>query len=159
MANNELKKLSRAELIDIIYQLRLENTRLEQELENASSELKEKKIKLEDAGSIAEAALKLNGVFDAAQEAAEQYIVSVKDIYADMEKQLEGTKQQCLRMISRAESEASEIKSDAEMEAAEKLAAADIECKRRYEVFLSKASQYIKEHPEIRELYAVKTKD
>ena len=33
---------------------------------------------IDEAGSIAEAALKLNHVFEAAQEAAEQYLLSVK---------------------------------------------------------------------------------
>lgn len=39
---------------------------------------KEMDIGLEEAGSIAEAALKLNGVFEAAQKAADQYVYNVK---------------------------------------------------------------------------------
>ena len=35
-------------------------------------------IELEEAGSIAEAALRINGVFEAAQRAAEQYLMNVK---------------------------------------------------------------------------------
>ena len=37
-----------------------------------------REIELEDAGSIAEAALRLNGVFEAAQKAAEQYVYNVR---------------------------------------------------------------------------------
>lgn len=40
-----------------------------------------REIELEDAGSIAEAALRLNGVFDAAQKAAEQYVYNVRRMY------------------------------------------------------------------------------
>lgn len=37
-------------------------------------------IELEDSGNIAEAALRLNGVFEAAQKAAEQYLMNVRKV-------------------------------------------------------------------------------
>ena len=53
------------------------------ELHNSVKDEKEKRIAdLTEVGSIAEAALKLNGVFDAAQRAANQYLRSVKELYA-----------------------------------------------------------------------------
>lgn len=42
------------------------------------TERTQKQIQLEDAGSIAEAALRLNGIFEAAQEAADQYLYNVR---------------------------------------------------------------------------------
>ena len=42
MASQELRKLSRMELIDIIYQLRKDNDKLEQKLSETSSHLEEK---------------------------------------------------------------------------------------------------------------------
>ncbi len=39
-----------------------------------------REIELQEAGSIAEAALRLNGIFEAAQRAAEQYLSNVKRI-------------------------------------------------------------------------------
>ena len=44
-------------------------------------EREKREADLADVGSIAEAALKLNGVFDAAQRAADQYLQSVKALY------------------------------------------------------------------------------
>lgn len=38
-------------------------------------------VELSEAGSIAEAALKLNGVFEAAQKAADQYLKSIQTLY------------------------------------------------------------------------------
>ncbi len=46
--------------------------------ESLETERLEKQIKLEDAGSIAEASLKLNGIFEAAQEAADQYLYNIR---------------------------------------------------------------------------------
>ena len=53
------------------------------ELQGSVQNEKEKRIAdLSEVGSIAEAALRLNGVFDAAQRAANQYLQSVKELYA-----------------------------------------------------------------------------
>jgi hypothetical protein len=52
------------------------------ELESTLAEEREKReVDLEDVGSIAEAALKLHGVFDAAQEAADFYLQSLRQLY------------------------------------------------------------------------------
>lgn len=49
------------------------------ELKGVIEEMKaSREIELEEAGSIAEAALRLNGIFEAAQEAADQYLMNVK---------------------------------------------------------------------------------
>lgn len=46
------------------------------------AEREKREADLSEVGSIAEAALRLNGVFDAAQQAADQYLQSVKQFYA-----------------------------------------------------------------------------
>lgn len=57
------------------------------ELQNTIEEMRTSRaIELEDAGSIAEAALRLNGVFEAAQRAAEQYLMNVRKLSEDSPK-------------------------------------------------------------------------
>ena len=52
-----------------------------EELKQTIEDMKtSREIELAEAGSIAEAALKLNGIFEAAQRAAEQYLMNVKRI-------------------------------------------------------------------------------
>ena len=77
MTDKELKKLSRKDLLSLLVYVSKERDELKQELEEARRELKERKITAERAGSIAEAALKLNGVFEAAQAAADQYLENI----------------------------------------------------------------------------------
>ena len=55
-----------------------ENEELKQKLDRAESELKDRNIMIENAGSLAEAALKLNDVFEAADRAAQQYLENVR---------------------------------------------------------------------------------
>lgn len=47
-------------------------------MEQAEQKLREREIRIANAGSIADAALALNGVFEAAQKAAEDYLRSVR---------------------------------------------------------------------------------
>lgn len=78
MTNKELKKLSRRELLEMLISQGKELERVQRELEEANQKLNDRHILLEDTGSIAEAALKLNRVFEAAQEAADQYLENVR---------------------------------------------------------------------------------
>lgn len=78
MTDKELKKLSRADLLELLLEESRENERLREKLRIASEKLKDRTIQIREAGSIAEAALRLNGVFEAAEAAAQQYVENVR---------------------------------------------------------------------------------
>ena len=78
MTDKELRRLSRSELLELLISQMEENEQLKMELEKAQQELKDKRIILKKAGSIAEAAVGLNKIFEAADEAAKQYLESVR---------------------------------------------------------------------------------
>lgn len=85
MTDNNLKHLSRLELLEILVEqgkqleaLNAENARLFEENVSLRAELSNRKIMLEEAGSIAKAALELNGVFEAAQKAADTYLENIR---------------------------------------------------------------------------------
>ena len=74
-----LKKLSRQDLLEMLIAEEKRIDQLEKELQEAREALKERKILIDNSGSIAEAALKLNGIFEAAQAAADQYLENIKE--------------------------------------------------------------------------------
>lgn len=78
MTDRELRKLSRSELLEILLSQGKEIERLQNELKTTKVKLKDKEILMSNSGSIAEASLKINGVFEAAQKAAEQYITNIR---------------------------------------------------------------------------------
>lgn len=119
MADKELKKLTRRELLQMLLVQCEESERLQRELDELTMEheamsesyerlksklnvkderlnqkdakiaalvnqIKEMKasrfIELTEAGSIAEAALRLNGIFEAAQQAADQYLMNIRKL-------------------------------------------------------------------------------
>lgn len=74
-----LKKLSRQDLLEMLIKEEKRIEQLEQELEEVKSELQKRKIQISTSGSIAEAALKIQGIFEVAQAAADQYLENIKE--------------------------------------------------------------------------------
>lgn len=99
MTDREFKRLSRAELIEIIYQLQLKEEELLAENQKLKEELNDKRIRMRQAGSIAEAALEIHGVMEAAQNAADQYLEEIRRIRME-------TEAACRRMMEQARQEA-----------------------------------------------------
>lgn len=92
MAGKDLRRLSKTELLELLVEQGRENIALRERLEKAEAELAERRLLLEESGSIAEAALKLSGVFEAAQRAIDLY--------------RENCEQECAEMLKRASQKA-----------------------------------------------------
>ena len=85
MTGRELKKLSRTELLEMLLQQVEENEQLRAELEQVNARLEERALVMERSGSMAEAAMRLNGVFDQAQRAADDYLEGIRLANAEPE--------------------------------------------------------------------------
>ena len=78
MTEKELRRLSRMDLLEMLLEQSREVERLQKELETVKTQLSDRRIMEQEAGSIAEASLKLNKVFEAAQQAADQYLENIR---------------------------------------------------------------------------------
>lgn len=94
MVSKELKKLSRRELVDIIYQMKKNEQQLQEEVAALQEALQEKRIRIEEAGSVADAALSISDVLGAAQKTADLYLHEIACMKADTEKE-------CARMLEK----------------------------------------------------------
>ena len=65
MTDKQLRHLSKADLIDIIYQMKQTEEELRDELAQTQEKLDKRELKIGEAGSIAEAVVGLSGVFEA----------------------------------------------------------------------------------------------
>ncbi len=124
MTDKELRRLTRSDLLEILLETEEENESLREENEALRAKLEERKLALGRAGSIAEASLSLNGVFEAAQAAADQYIENIKRLCAEKEEMLrsaddlvekakqraqmieDDTVERCRKMVEQARTEA-----------------------------------------------------
>lgn len=102
MKENELKRLSRAELLELLLIQTKETERLQKKLEIAEAKLTDRYLKVQNAGDLAHAVLEINGVMETAKAAAQQYL----DNIIQMEKE---TKLRCEQMLADARKEAAQI--------------------------------------------------
>ena len=101
MADRELRRMHRAELIEIIYALKQSEDQLKAQNAALTAQLQDRQLRLESAGSIAQAALELNNVFAAAQAAADDYLHSVQASLADTNATAANTLSQALSEAKR----------------------------------------------------------
>lgn len=109
MTDQELRRLSRAELLEMLLSQSRECERLQKELDDVKAQLASREIRISEAGSIAEASLQLSGVFEAAQAACAQYIENIEQMKARQElvcaEMEEATRKKCAQMVAEAEAQ------------------------------------------------------
>ena len=107
MKDRELRRLSRTDLLELLLAQRKENEQLRCILDETQSQLADRTIKIDNAGSIAEASLQLSGIFTAAQDSCQYYMENIKLLSERQTKicqQMEAeTREKCDRMVAEAE--------------------------------------------------------
>lgn len=84
MTEKELRKLSRAELLELLLIQAKEAEQLRKRLERAEEKLCDRQLQVLEAGNLAQAALAINGVMEAAQAAADQYLANIARMEQEM---------------------------------------------------------------------------
>ena len=122
----ELRRLKRRDLLELLLEQSKENEdqRMllavqKQKILHLEERLHDKRINIVESGTMAEAALKLNGVFEAAQAAAQQYLDNLKN-----------TDERCLAMENETRERCDALKE----ETARKCAQAEADSKTRCEL-------------------------
>lgn len=113
MTDKELRRLSRAELIEILYALQKQNEQLAEQNRQLAGQLEDRRLRMREAGSIAEAALQLNGVFEAAQAAADQYRFCAQEALSAAEQRLAEAERDANAIVQQAEARAQRLIADA----------------------------------------------
>lgn len=130
MTDKEIRKLSRRDLLQMLVEQGRELRELKEQYAAAQRELEDRRIRLNRAGSIAEAALQLNGVFEAAQAACRQYTDSIAllseqegldipmegDAADNAQRRLAETEAHCAAMIRQTEEVCEEMRNKAKRE-------------------------------------------
>lgn len=135
MTNKELRRLSRADLLEMMLAVTKENEQLRQSVAQMKSHLDDRRISIENCGSLAEAVLQINGVMEAAQAACEQYVLNIQERNANQEQILrqkeEEAARRCEEMLAKAQLQADEILANAGRRAEQMLAQAQSQIQKR----------------------------
>lgn len=121
MTDKELRRLRRDDLLQILIDQQRQNDELKAALEEAKLALEDKRIKINESGSVAEAAMRLNGVFEAAQAAVDQYTTQMREEADAMRDQARLTAEDVVhsargeaeRILREARAEAERLKAEA----------------------------------------------
>ena len=110
MKQKEVKRLSRRELVDIIYQLKKNEQAMQEEVDALKQQLEDKRLRIAEAGTIANAAVDIAQVFAAAQNAADLYLQEIEAMKQDTQRQceqlLEDARMQAAQMLAPPAAEA-----------------------------------------------------
>ena len=106
MTDKQLKKLSRAELLEMLLLQTNEVRRLTGELEQAKAQLEDRRMTMQEAGNIAEATVGLNQIFRNAQKTADEYLEHIRQMEAE-------TAEKCRRMEAQTQEKCDAMLADA----------------------------------------------
>ena len=94
--SKDSKRLSRAELLEMLIEQSKEVEALKKQVEQLQRQLDDRAIRIEKAGSLAEASLALTDIFKAADEAVSQYVDSIIRMEYEKKVELQHLRQQTL---------------------------------------------------------------
>ncbi len=124
MTDKDIRRLSKTDLLALLREQEDELQKAQAQIARLQANLQDRSTHLEKCGSIAEASLQLNRVFQAAQAAADQYMAEIRD-------KRDG-----------ADAEAKQIVERAQREAEARLRAADEAARQRAAQGQAEAAQY-----------------
>lgn len=121
MTDKELRRLRRDDLLQILLTQQRQIDEMTAQAQRNEAALADRNIAIEEAGSVAEASLRLNGVFEAAQSAADQYREQMTQradaLVAEAEKKSEEARRLADELVRNARAEADRIISQARRDA------------------------------------------
>lgn len=148
MTDKELRKLNRAELLELLLAQSKESEQLRRELEEVKRQLESRQLQVQEAGSIAEASMQLHKIFETAQDAADQYLENVRSRMQNQEAELDRQEQE-------SAARAAQIIADAEKQREAMIAQAQEESQAYWQEASAKIKELIEQHQGLRERLAM----
>ena len=106
MTDRQLRKATRTDLLKLLLEQRKENESLRQENSQIQQQLQQRQITINQSGTLAEAALKLSGIFDAAESACQYYTENIRSLSGRQEEicrtMEQETREKCDKMLEQA---------------------------------------------------------
>lgn len=152
MTEKELKKLGRRELIEILYEVQKQNDEKSEHIKKLQTELEDKTLRMDETGSIAEAAIKVNKVFEMAQASADQYLTSIRQVEAERELAQVAAEKKREDMLREAGMQAEEILNTAKKQADKMIEDAEQSVSEKWSCFTQCAKRLIADHAELQSL-------
>lgn len=116
MTDKEFRRLSRADLIEIIYELQQREKALQEDTAELKQQLANRQAAVSKAGSLAELSATLNGLFETAQATADEYLQEIETARRRADEYLADAKKKAFALTSRVTKECREMLARTEAE-------------------------------------------
>ncbi len=158
MTEQELRKLNRRDLLELLVSQGKERDALQAELEETKAALADRQLRIAKMGSIAEAALMVNGVFDAAQEAAKQYLENISQRSEQTDKHCAQLEQEARQKADHLLQEATLTTRQLEADTQRRCQQMEKDAKEKAEAYWTEVSfrleKFYEDHNQLKELLA-----
>lgn len=156
MTDRELRKMSRVQLLELLIEKTRELEQVKEQLEQALEQLNDRGVVVEKAGTMAEAALQVNRVFEAADRAAQQYLDHMQQRVREQEAlcaQIENeSRDRAEQMLVETEVKCRRMERDAQLRCSKMMRAAEQDAGRNLEEVLSRLDRLSEENGELRQM-------
>lgn len=151
--------MKRVDLLDIMVIQSKENDYLKIQLDEALAELEERKIQIKEAGSIAEAALQLNGVFEAAEKAGSQYLENIARLSEEKEtinaRIIEESERKVAQLMAETQAKCEKLERDTKIKCEGMVLQAEKESQEYWDKVSEKLESFYKEHEENKDIMSL----
>lgn len=106
MTDRQLRRLHRVDLLKLLLEEKKENEALREQIKQMQAQLESRRLHMDQAGSLAEAALRLGGIFEAAESACQYYTENIRSLSGRQEeicrRMEQETREKCDKMLEHA---------------------------------------------------------
>ncbi|MBE6919516.1 MAG: hypothetical protein E7469_07520 [Ruminococcaceae bacterium] len=156
MTEKDLRKLSRADLLEMLIQQSEELRETREKLAAAEAAAEKKEMAINKAGSIAEASLQLTGIFEAAEASCQHYIENIRllsqrqsAVCAQQERE---SREKAATMLAETARSCETMEADTKVRCAEMVAKAKLEAQTYWDEVSARLEEYYQQHNGLREL-------
>ncbi len=152
----DYKKLSRRELEDRVAAQEKEINELKNALEAASAQLQSRAIDIEETGSLAEASVRISGVFEAAQNAAERFLENIRLRQEETDRACEErdseSREKAIELLESTEAKCRALEEETKQKCAEMAEAVKQEADSYWREVSEKMEHFYQEHEGLKEM-------
>lgn len=152
MNQKELRKLNRVELQDLIQEQNAVIEKLQLRVEELQDQLADRTVKIEQAGTLADAAVQISGVLEAAQKAAEQYLENIR-VMSERQQDI------CTKKEEESKAKCRSYEMKVKQRCAELERTTEEQVNARWNEFSMKVDQCLQAHGELKEILKISVSD
>ena len=158
----DYKRMNRREMEDYIAAQDKKIEELTEALEQAQKELEDRALQIEEPGNLAEASLRINGVFEAAQNAADQFLENIKLRKEETDRACEQrdgeSREKAIELLESTQAKCRAMEEETRQKCSDMTAAVKREAEEYWDKISERMEKFYEEHRGLKEMLDIPSK-